>query len=404
MKHLVPAFTIIAAVAAQAAETDVVTEKTIAAQPSWLISSKEVELAITKVGAQMAPVTFFRDTDKPVQPYHIAPWHGEAQEITTSGLKALRGDWFCMPFGGNAEAYGKETAHPPHGEVWGSEWQMIGANRVGGVTTLRLQIATKVRPGKVTKELSLIEGQNVVYTREVIEGFAGPAPLGHHATLAMPETEGVVHVATSPIKFGMTNPTAFSDPAKGEYQSFALGAQIKSLKQVPLIFKDAPDADASRLPARRGFADLLQLCNAEGEVGWTTATRVDEGWVWFALKDPQVLNSTVMWIENHGRHEPPWNGRNNCLGLEDVCSYFAEGLVPSSKPNILNKNGIPTVITLTADKPTAINYIEGVAKVPPGFEEVSTVEFAPGRVVLGSPNGVKVTVPVRHEFLKTGKL
>jgi hypothetical protein len=403
MKYLTPAFALIVAAAA-AAETDVVTEKTIAAQPSWLISSKEVELAITKVGAQMAPVTFFRDSEKPVQPYHIAPWHGEKVELPAPVLKSLRGDWFCMPFGSNAEGYEKEQPHPPHGEVAGTEWQMIGANRVGGVTTLRLQFETKVRPGKVTKELSLIEGQNVVYTREVIEGFAGPAPLGHHATLTMPETEGVVHLATSAIKFGMTNPTVFSDPAKREYQSFAIGAQIKSLKQVPLIFKDAPDADASRLPARRGFADLLQLCNAEGEIAWTTATRVDEGWVWFALKDPQVLNSTVMWIENHGRHGAPWNGRNNCLGLEDVCAYFAEGLVPSATPNLLNKNGVRTVITLTADKPTAINYIQGVAKVPAGFEEVGTMEFAPGRIVLVSPKGVKVIVPVRHEFLKTGRL
>src|SRR3954453_16940369 len=51
---------------APAADPDFVIEKIIAAQASWLISSKEVELAITKVGAQMAPVTFFRDTDKPV--------------------------------------------------------------------------------------------------------------------------------------------------------------------------------------------------------------------------------------------------------------------------------------------------------------------------------------------------
>jgi hypothetical protein len=388
---------------AVAAENEFVAEKTVAAQPSWVIGTKEVELALTKSGGHMAPVTFFRDTDAPVQPYHISPWQEEGLTLEPPVLRVLRGDWFCMPFGGNAEPWQKEQ-HPPHGEIAGAPWRLIGANRVGGITTLRVEIETKLRPGKVTKELSLIEGQNVVYSRDVIEGFAGPVPLGHHATLAMPEAEGVVRIATSPFTFGMTNPGVFSDPAKREYQSFAIGARFTSLKQVPLIFKDAPDADVSRLPARRGYADLLQLCNAPGEIAWTTVTRADQGWVWFAFKDPAVLNSTLMWIENRGRHALPWNGRNNCLGLEDVCAFFADGLIPSTKPNVLTKEGVKTAIELSAERPTAINYIQGVAKVPAGFDEVSTIEFAPGRAVLVSPKGVKVTVPVRHEFLKTGKL
>jgi len=34
-----------------------------------------------------------------------------------------------------------------------------------------------------------------------------------------------------------------------------------------------------------------------------------------------------MWIENHNRHESPWNRRNLCLGLEDVCCYLNEGML-----------------------------------------------------------------------------
>ncbi len=278
------------------------------------------------------------------------------------------------------------------------------APSAGGVTTLRLQIETKARPGNITKELSLIDGQNVVYSRNVIEGFAGPRRWVITPPSRCRSAEGVFRIATSPINFGMTNPAVFSDPAKREYQCFAIGARFTSSKAVPLMFKGAPDADVIALPARRGYADLLQLCNQPGDIAWTTATRADEGWVWFALKDPAVLNSTVLWIENHGRHGVPWNGRNNCLGLEDVCAFFADGLVPSAKPNVLTKEGVKTAIELSAEKPTAINYIQGVAKVPAGFEEVSAIEFGPGRAILISPSGVKVTVPVRHEFLKTGKL
>ena len=117
-----------------------------------------------------------------------------------------------------------------------------------------------------------------------------------------------------------------------------------------------------------------------------------------------MLPTTVMWIENHGRHAAPWNGRNRCLGLEDVCAYFAEGLGPSVQPNLLSKAGIPTAIELSRERPTVINYIQGVARVPKDFDMVEKVEFAAGQLTLVSRSGRKVIVPVRHEFLKTGKL
>jgi len=389
---------------ATAALASAAEQRVIHSQPSWVIATSQVELAVTERGGHMAPVTFFRDTAKPVQPYHISPWQDEGlKDLPAPVLGSLRGDWFCVPFGGNDAAFRGEK-HPPHGEIAGDAWKLLGDSRKDGVTTLRLAFETKARRGTITKELSLIDGQNVVYSRNVIEGFAGPAPLGHHATLAMPEAEGVFRLATSAIRFGLTAPSLFSDPAKREYQSFAIGAQFTDLAKVPLQFKGAPDADVTRLPARRGFADLLQLCNAPGEIAWTAATRTDEGWLWFSLKDPAVLNSTVMWIENRGRHGVPWNGRNNCLGLEDVTAFFADGLPASAQPNVLTKEGVATAVELRADRPTAVNYIQGVAKVPAGFDVVKTAEFKPGEVSFISESGQRVTVPVRHEFLKSGKL
>jgi hypothetical protein len=204
----------------------------------------------------------------------------------------------------------------------------------------------------------------------------------------------------------MTHPGLFSDPVQREYQSLQSGQKFKDLRQVPVLRKDSPDADCTSFPARTGFADLIALFKEpkSGEPAWITATNQDGGYMWFSLKDPAVLPATVFWIENHGRHAEPWNGRNRCLGLEDVCGYFAEGIVPSTKPNAITEAGFATAIELTKDRPTVVNYIQGVARIPEGFEMVKTVQFAPGRVTFVSTTGKKVTVPVRHEFLKNGKL
>ena len=381
--------------------------ETIDSQPSWILESPQVRLAVTKIGGQMAPVTFLRDSGKPVQPYHISPWQNESlQDLPAPVLTALRGDWFCIPFGGNGAEYRQEK-HPPHGEVAGAEWTYVDTKHGGGRHTLVLAFEPQARQGKIVKELSLVEGHNAVYSRHIVTGFAGPAPCGHHATLAMPDEPGVFRVSTSPIDFGMTNPSRFRDPTKREYQSLAIAAPFTDLAHVSLLEKGTGDADLTRLPARQGYADLVQVVNKQDlqmvgkqeATAWTCATRTDEGWLWYALKDPRVLRSTLLWIENRGRHGSPWNGRNNCLGLEDVTSFFADGLAASAGANLLTRRGVPTVIEFTADKPTEIRYIQGVTRVPDGFGKVVAAEYAPGAVTFVAEGGERVTVPVRHEFL-----
>lgn len=381
--------------------------QTIHSQPSWVISTKTTQLAVTQRGGHMAPVTFYRDTEQPIAPYYVSPWQDEKLALDVPVLVPLRGDFFCMPFGGNTEAVNGEK-HPPHGETAGARWNFAGIEQGKDATTLTLTLETKVRPGKVTKRLALVEGQNVVYCQHAIEGFAGKAPLGHHATLAVPEKEGSLRISVSPFRLGMTNPRLFSDPAQREYQSLQSNKTFTDLCRVPVQWKDAADADCTSFPARLGFADLLAVCSEPGDKlagpAWVAAVNQEQGYAWFSLKDPKVLPTTVMWIENHGRHGTPWNGRNRCLGLEDVCAYFADGLQASVQPNLLSKAGIPTAIELTKDRPTVINYIQGAARVPKDFGIVKTIEFAAGQLTLISDTGRKVVVPVRHEFLNTGKL
>jgi hypothetical protein len=82
----------------------------------------------------------------------------------------------------------------------------------------------------------------------------------------------------------------------------------------------------------------------------------------------------------------------------------ADGLGASTRENVLTKEGVETSVALSADKSAAVNCSQGVVKIPEGFEKVKTLEFAPGEVTFVSTKGNRVSAPVRHEFLKTGKL
>ena len=372
-------------------------------KPSFVFDNGETRVAVTETGGQMIAWFAGGEAGKPaIAPYHVTPWQQEGKKIEPPLLDVLRGDFFCLPFGGNAEPYQGEQ-HPPHGETANGVWTLLPSADSGDSKTLRLEIATKVRPGKVTKELKLVAGHPVIYSRHTIEGFAGPTPLGHHATLSLPEKEGALRVSTSPFRIGLTNPTRFSDPAKEEYQSLAIDAKFGDLAKVPQIFKDAADADCTSFPLRRGYADLLCVVNEasrEGQPAWVAAVNNESGYLWFALKDPSVLPSLLFWIENRGRHGAPWSGRNNCLGLEDLCTSFADGIAPSTSENPLRKRGVKTAIDIPAGgKPLEIRYIQGAVPVSAGFEKVERVEFSAGRVVFHGAGGRRAEAACDYDFL-----
>jgi hypothetical protein len=130
-------------------------------QPSWRLASAQVEAFVTEMGGHLGPVTFDRQGRK-FQPYSVAPW---AEERTDPSLppiiRALRGDFFCLPFGGNATPYGREK-HPVHGETANARWQFRSLATKAGRTCLHLSLATKARPGRVDKKIWLVNGQDAV--------------------------------------------------------------------------------------------------------------------------------------------------------------------------------------------------------------------------------------------------
>ena len=391
--------------------TDSVNVRTIAGRPSWVVETKNISLAVTQLGGHMAPVSFYTDTERSVQPYYISPWQEEhGHDIDVPVLVPLRGDLFCMPFGDNNSYRGEE--HTAHGETATGKWHYEQLDEDGDETIVTLFMETgkeadkKGRPSMVTKQFRLIDGQNVLYIKHTLEGFTGPMSLGHHATLAVPEQEGSMRIATSPFRFGLTNPRpkdCFA--ADREYYSIAPDEAFTDLGRVPTVWKEVPYTDCSRFPARKGFMDVIGVYsdrtgNAPPEsLAWTAAAIPSKRYLWFSLKDASVLPATVFWMANGGRHAPPWNGRNRCLGLEDVCSYLAEGLAPSAARNPVSERGIPTIIELTPKQETVINYIQGVVKIPESFDRVADIRFEEGKAVFTAVSGESVETAVDWQFL-----
>ena len=357
------------------------TTQTILGQESIGISSDSVETWIALAGGQIAPVTFHLE-GREVQPFSIAPWAEENQDIPTI-LKVLRGDFFCAPFGGNEEPYGSEQ-FPIHGETANEIWRVVDQT----ASSVSMELTTTIRPGRFEKMVWNVPGQNAVYQRHTIRDMIGPMCFGHHAMVKF-KSPGCVSVA--PFGFGQVFPGQFEDPIIGGYSSLKPGAMFTSLDSVPS--NDGSRADLTRYPAREGFEDLVMVYAEKGaDFGWTAVTFPEEGYIWFSLKDPKVLSGTVLWHSNGGRHYAPWSSRHRgVLGLEEVTSYMHYGLAGSFAENDASKAGYRTYFEMATDKPMTINTIMGVAPC-------STVA-GPVREITVINGGVEIRTDDRGTFV-----
>src|SRR5438067_1203226 len=158
-------------------------------QFSWRVASDSVEAFVTRRGGHLGPVRFSLPTGK-VQSFAIAPWAKERLPSQTPAvLKVLRGDFFCCPFGGNAQPWRSER-HPPHGETANAIWKGEAERHENGVHALHLSLKTNARVGRVDKEIFLRDGHNAVYCQHTLSGMSGPMTLGHHAMLRFPSRPG----------------------------------------------------------------------------------------------------------------------------------------------------------------------------------------------------------------------
>jgi len=368
-------------------------------QPSWVMESTTVRMAVTHLGAHMGPVQFCGKREgSSIEPYCVSPW--QCEENTVPGgqsEKVLRGDFFCLPFGYSDP----ELECPSHGRTAGERWSLDGYKTWNGVHELRISMKNALGPANVVRQYFLRDGEDVVYDRTTVIGLSGAQTVGHHAVLRVPPAHASLLISTSPQLFGMTYPKQMDDANGSAVQSLAIGAQFESLLQVPLAANGSDTTDLTIYPTDRESTDLLQLAVAadEGQPAWTAAVNIKEGYLWFALRDVALLPSTLIWIENRGRKASPWNGRSCILGLEDVCSYFDLGSKVSAETNAFSSRSINTIHEFKPDAPLVVSYIQGATQVPYGFGRVNTVECRGGYATFTDAMGATVRLALDSDFL-----
>ena len=361
----------------------------ILGQKSYEIGSDKVHAWVTETGGHVAPVSF-RIGDRSVEPFSVAPWAEEHHGIAPI-LQVLRGDFFCMPFGGNDAPYGDEQ-YPIHGETANANWSVTRHDD----HSIEMELITKVRPGYVAKHIWTEPGQSVIYQRHVVSGMEGPMCIGQHA---MVKFKSVGQISLSPFEFGQVFPDEFESPKLGGYTSLKPGARFTDLNSVPA--NDGSLADLSSYPAREGFEDLVMVyAQRDTDFAWTAVTFPDEEYIWFSLRDPRILTGTILWHSNGGRHYMPWSSRHRAvLGLEEVTSYMHYGLAGSVADNVAQREGFRTYFDLNPEHVLAVNSIIGVVGCSSDSGPVTAIERTENGIQISTVRGEPIDVQLNVEEL-----
>lgn len=354
-------------------------------EESVSVRSSSATAWVTLRGAHVAPVDFVLDS-RTVQPYSLAPWVPAEQLDHDPLLQVLRGDFFCLPFGAQASG-------PPHGVVASNTWSVV--DQQPNVVTLRID--ARDIGATVTKSIEVRDGDTSLYQQFDIEGLSGMYNYGTHPILDMSSyPEGSVELTTSPIRFGSSAPTLFSDPQRGEHQILKIAGTFTSLTHVPRA--DGQTLDLSHLPTAPGHEDLVMIVpEVRSGLAWSALRFPD--YVWFSLRRVEDFPATVLWISNGGRSAAPWSGRHvGRIGIEDVCSYFAEGHAPSVASPLADL-GIATAREFRANERVRLRVVQAVAALPDGFGRVTEIRDVDGSAVLVDESGNELQTATRCAYL-----
>jgi hypothetical protein len=335
---------------------------TIHGEPSFHLGTPELDLHVTARGGHMAPVVFHLPS-RDVSPYALAPWEPAEYPELPPLLSVLRGDFMCLPFGGQSNG-------PPHGATANSQWTRMESDS----RSLRCMIETGDTAARVVKTIATREGHHALYIANEISNLDGDFNYGNHPIIDfanLPEAAG--RVSTSSFHWASVFPGPFANPADGETQALAEGSTFKDLSEVPLAAGGT--TDLTRYPARTGHEDLVMVAHqpatSSQPFAWSAALL--DGYVWFSLKNPADFPCTLLWLSNGGRTASPWNGRHlGRMGIEDVCSHFSDG-VDKSRLNLLANRGIPTTRHFKMNETVTLRSLQAVAAVPEGFGMVTRI-------------------------------
>ncbi|MDV6330673.1 hypothetical protein [Asticcacaulis sp. 201] len=362
---------------------------------SFFMGGDCLSLSLDLRAGHLMDVTFM-DQGRRLKPLYAAPWAvDDLPDSEPMVVRRLSGDFFCAPF-----CQPDVEPAPWHGWTANAAWHPIDAAQAGqGDAVYRFELERTVMGARVEKQLRLVNGQPILHERHIFHGGEGALPVAHHTML---RTDTGLKLSFSPKRFGLT-------PEHGAAEDTEKGASVLAYPQTftdlsQLRLRTGQTVDATRHPYSAKTEDHIYLFEApDATIGWSAAVNCAEAYAFFALKDPRILPTTLLWVSNYGLDAFPCAGpfagkHGACLGVEEICSNLAAGHAASVAANALSNQGIPTAHSLNSEGALVIDYVFGCVAVDPDWREIVAIERDEESITLKDAGGAQRRLAVTLPF------
>ena len=315
-------------------------------------------LAVQRLGAMLAPVTFLLDDGRQVSPLHVAPWAGEAGTESLPGiLRRLRGEWPCVPFGYSVPADGWPAEWAPflgppadgeevHGHCANQEWRWLPDD--GGSLRLGLDYPEGSPVARVERSITPDpDAPAIDLTFTIAVRRPCRLPIGLHPVFRLPRHAAGAQLELGAFASGRTYPGTVEPGAA----LFAADRRFEDLGAVPA--RTGGVVDAASLPFAYDVEELLQI---DGLPGSASLANRAEGYRVRLSWQAEHFPSLLLWYSNRGRKAAPWNGRHLAIGIEPICSPFGLGPETAEADNPVAASGVPTALAFMPETPFTTRY------------------------------------------------
>ncbi len=368
------------------------------ARPSYTIGNDAVKLFVSVQGGMTTAV--YKQGGKDLFPYFVAPWWNEAPFLDQHPImQVMRGDYFCFPFGANVNGY-NGVEYKIHGRTANECWDFKEVKQAGDTVSLHLAMDLTPEEGEVEQIITLKKGEPVLYTNHVVKGFTGKASFGNHPNIQCSEKSGTAYLDMTPPVTGYTAPSPIDVPENMGYSLLKPGVEFSDASKVPTVYGGT--VDLTRYPIPRGYEDVVMYISDQSkDYVFTALSEPERGFLYFQLKDPKVLASSLHWMPNNGRYTEPMNGRViGAIGIEEVTGYFFYGRKESVESNPVSGAGHTTCRQFEADSPTQVKLLSGCVPIEKSFKGVKDIVSKNSKeITIIGKGGEKIDVPCSLDFI-----
>jgi hypothetical protein len=353
-------------------------------RPALLLGNNKIELTVLTNGATLANLTLrddaaklspFWNTDRALAPARPVP-------AKTAGLI---GHFLCLDGFGAPSEQEKAAGWPFHGEASKQEFTVIPIPVANGVQTLKLSARLPLAQEVITRTMTLLEGENVVYVDTEVESLLAvdrPLSWAEHATVGPP--------FLSP-----GNTVIDLSGAKCRVRAQKSGSTGKLSYGKDFVWPVAPltqggTVDLTAVPAGKASLDLA-ACQVDPARtnGYITALRPDKhlifGYIFHREEYPWVMS----WMNYTG-------DARAARGFEFSTQPF--DISHQETVDAHEMFGTPTYKWLPAKSKLHSRFLFFYASTPDGFNGVADVKLENGQIQILDRSGRTVTLKAKRSL------